>query len=304
MGYHPNPAVSELMAQVRQRRVVPQVATIAHITEAYPPGSWRTYPFTGEIILGAEERAKELGYKLEEFSLKEPGMTARRLSDILRARGIRGVLIGKRLPAVAHMSLTWEHFAAVTTSPVVRQPALHRVLPDCVHAARLAMRQLRHLGYRRIGFVTWREHDKRNDGLYTAGILRSQQELPAIERVPMLIAPKEDARPVFVPWLRKHRLDAVLGCNFYPRHWLEELGYRVPQDVGFASVLRSGDPRGCAHIDHQGRVIGAAAIDLLIAQLHRNETGLPAHPQIVLIRGGWVAGKTLAEKRKGISAKR
>src|SRR5689334_8665464 len=61
LGYHPNPAVSELMAQVRQRRVVPQVATIAHITEAYPPGVWRTYPFTGEIILGAEERAKELG---------------------------------------------------------------------------------------------------------------------------------------------------------------------------------------------------------------------------------------------------
>lgn len=292
LGYRPNPAVAQLMAQVRQRHVTPPAMTIAHITETYPPGRWRNYPFTSEVILGAEARALELGYKLEEFSLKEPGMSARRLSGILRARGIRGVLIGKRVPPVAHMSLDWDSLSAVAIGPVVRQPALHRVLPDCVHAATLAMRKLRHLGYRRIGFATWREHDKRNDGLYSAGVLRYQQELPARERVPMLIAPEEWDEPLFGRWLRKHRPDAVLGCSYFALNWLKYLGYRVPQDIGYACVLRYGDPRGCAHVDHQGPVIGAAAVDLVIAQLHRNETSLPAHPQSVLLRGVWVDGKT------------
>jgi hypothetical protein len=42
----------------------------------------------GEFYCGLELRAREFAYKLEEFWLAEPGMTARRIGDFLRARGI------------------------------------------------------------------------------------------------------------------------------------------------------------------------------------------------------------------------
>jgi len=42
--------------------------------------------------ISAARRATELGFRLENFRLHEPGMTPARLVEVLRARGIRGVL--------------------------------------------------------------------------------------------------------------------------------------------------------------------------------------------------------------------
>src|SRR5690349_594102 len=87
LGYRPNPLVATLMSQVRAARVPRQTLTIAHVTTTYPPGEWRRYFFTRECIEGATARAAEQGFTLEEFCIKEPGMTSRRMSQILRTRG-------------------------------------------------------------------------------------------------------------------------------------------------------------------------------------------------------------------------
>jgi hypothetical protein len=41
---------------------------------------------------------------------------------------------------------------------------------------------------------------------------------------------------------------------------------------------------------------GAAAVDLVIEQLHRNEFGLPSDPKLMLIASKWMDGKTVRRK--------
>lgn len=41
------------------------------------------------------------------------------------------------------------------------------------------------------------------------------------------------------------------------------------------------------------RLLGDAAIDLLIDQLQANELGIPKHDKIVAVRGRWVAGTSV-----------
>lgn len=40
-------------------------------------------------------------------------------------------------------------------------------------------------------------------------------------------------------------------------------------------------------------MIGSTTIELLVAQMHRNEYGLPRRPRLTLINGEWREGSTL-----------
>jgi LacI family transcriptional regulator len=37
-------------------------------------------------------------------------------------------------------------------------------------------------------------------------------------------------------------------------------------------------------------------VDLVVSQLQHNDTGIPAHPRVMLIDGFWREGKTLPER--------
>ena len=70
---------------------------------------------------------------------------------------------------------------------------------------------------------------------------------------------------------------------------------RVPATHGFCclNVIMSAIP--CAGLDLQPRLIGARGIELLIAQIHRNEYGVPEHPMTTTIPAIWVDGPTLRQ---------
>jgi LacI family transcriptional regulator len=51
--------------------------------------------------------------------------------------------------------------------------------------------------------------------------------------------------------------------------------------------------RPCAGLDLQPRTLGARSTELLIAQLQRNETGIPEWPSTTTIPARWVDGPTI-----------
>jgi hypothetical protein len=60
-------------------------------------------------------------------------------------------------------------------------------------------------------------------------------------------------------------------------------------------------PPTIAGIDQCDDLLGAQAVELLIAQLHHNERGPPRHPGMMLFPGRWVAARqTLAGTTKGL----
>jgi LacI family transcriptional regulator len=60
--------------------------------------------------------------------------------------------------------------------------------------------------------------------------------------------------------------------------------------------------RPCAGLDLQPHVLGARAAELLVAQLQRNERGVPEWPTTTMIPARWVDGPSLLTERRAPAA--
>jgi hypothetical protein len=49
----------------------------------------------------------------------------------------------------------------------------------------------------------------------------------------------------------------------------------------------------CAGLNLEPRRLGAAAVEMVVAMLHRQEWGVPAYPQTITLEATWVEGPTL-----------
>ena len=71
------------------------------------------------------------------------------------------------------------------------------------------------------------------------------------------------------------------------------MGVRVPDDCGLAHLNLGSDVADWAGVDPQIEWIAASAVDMLVGQIHRHETGPPPVPKELLIKGLWVPGSTV-----------
>ena len=296
MGYRVNPLVAALMKSRRSGHKMKAV-TIAYVT-CYPTRwGWRPpHVDRPDYFPGAAARATELGYKLEAFWLGEPSMTATRFCDILTNRAINGVLVG-RLPANMHaIELVWDRFSCVALGRTLRSPTLHRVTEDHYASAALAMDQLIAAGYRRIGFVFSEPDDSPAVGdRWLGGYLRKQLSLAKTDTVPpLMFVSEETANASFAQWFNLWKPDALLVTQADPvLRWLNDLGLRVPRDVGLATLVNDHLDRGWMGIHSDPNLMGALATETVVGLMHRGETGVPAVPHEVLLRGEWVSGRTI-----------
>ena len=118
--------------------------------------------------------------------------------------------------------------------------------------------------------------------------------MPAGQRVPLLLAdgPFDAA---FATWFKQYRPDVILTQSWQCGRVLKELGVRVPGDVGLANLGVTADEGHLAGMNQNAELVGAAALDLVDAQLRRNESGIPAQQKTVVVPGHWVAGPTVRD---------
>jgi len=138
--------------------------------------------------------------------------------------------------------------------------------------------------------------------MWIGGFLSEQVKWPSgIYRVPPLLSHTPD-RGEFTRWFKRHRPDVVIASQANPlRGWMAEAKIRVPEDVSLVD-LRCYDPQaGITGVHYDFSQTGSVGVELLIGLLHRQERGVPARPQEVLLQGQWAEGSTLgpAPVRKG-----
>lgn len=292
MGYRPNPLVSALMTQLRHGREVKRSSTLAYIT-AYPSedGWRRPGPFVA-FHEGARRRAEQLGYTLEDWWLTRPGITAQRFCDILYTRDIHGLIIAPLPAGGGELQLDWERFAVATIGYSVDAPDLHRASNHQFGTITEALEELKQLGYRRIGLALTAESDARVKHHWSAGMLAYQQQIPTNERIPLLLTDGPFTR-LLAAWFCEYRPEVIISQEWQVMRVLDSLGLRVPQDVAFAHLAVGDDEHHWAGMNQNSELVGAAAVDLVDAQLRRNERGIPNVPKTVLIPGYWVPGPTV-----------
>lgn len=286
-GYTINPLVAQVYSEARSGRGFRHLGTLAYITAYDTPDWWKDHPTLRGFHDGVAERAKQAGLGLDEFWAHEPGLRGARLTQILRARGIGGVVVAPVPERTAVDLLDWRYFSSALLGESVRAPRLNRAVPSQRHAVQLAIRELTQLGYRRIGLALRRRYHAMTDFNMLSTFLLLQHGLPEDQRVPVE-TPEEWTEENFLAWFRRHRPDAIIGAVRPVRDWLARGGLRTPRDVGLVLLDWDEEAEGeFAAIDQNARAVGAAAVDMVLGQMRQNERGIPAVPHTTLVDSVW-----------------
>lgn len=295
MGYVPNPMVSALMSQVARGRVVNQGTVVGILVDSHfnPQNNPDPNSYFNTIYNSLVSRLKELGCSYEKFVFSEKRRQQQRIDQIVRARGISGLLIPSVFEVGNVPDIDLNRTIIVTSGYSLTGPPVHRVVPDQFGAMQLALREVRRRGYKRPAFFSLDRLDQRVNGLELAAFLSEcVRHFPGVD--PLASA------GIFDSWsqaelnrlLKRCSPDVLISNNSDGEVMLEQSGYKVPEDIGFLRLGHYGNQEQ-SHTDLNGRVIGSWMVDLLTASLNRNEIGLPPLPKRLVVPPQFVDGKTL-----------
>ncbi|MFA6959852.1 MAG: LacI family DNA-binding transcriptional regulator [Opitutaceae bacterium] len=310
MGYKTNALVARLMHELRASKKRRYVATLAFVSAFMKDFGRQSMPSgPADILSGAESRARELGYGLDYFWLREPRITPQRLAKIFQARNVLGAAIfgadeeiDSRLP---EYESAWGHIPVLTIGTKSRTLPVNFVCNDYYSTATQGCARLVALGYKRIGLYMVRWLDDTLEHRFVAGY-RNCLEHAGMKPHPVfyleqsrldLLQSYPDAQPAFSRWLSENRLDAVLAVNSWIFDWLNSLGLRMPEDLGVALLDLPRESIGeVAGMRQRLDWTGMAAVDALVGQIMRHEAGVPAFQKGTTLESSWIDGPTVAQR--------
>lgn len=296
LHYLPDPHLMRMMKVVRGKKEKRLRAVIAIIREQVPQDGLLSSTYQYVPVEDIRRRAHGHGYEVEEFFLGKDGLTPGKLQHVLHARGIEGVIVSPQSMQLPCSKLDYSPFAAVTFGYAMSTPALHMCAGNMTLGIHLAADQLTARGYQRIGVAVTRWIVNRSQFGYSGGLFHWQQNLPAEDRVPLLLFPDNDISKgfdTFAAWMHEHRPDALVTFDTHVPEWLQRLGLRIPEDIGF--VVHDWTPRmpTFAGIYQQREHLAAAAVDLIVTQLSQHEHGMPDVPRQIMIPPKWIEGPSI-----------
>jgi LacI family transcriptional regulator len=294
LGYHPDPALARLAAHRwghRPRSSGSDSEVIAFVV----------FPHQNKEVVerhfsSAKPVAEAHGFRLEQFHIVEYPRPER-LLQVLRARGITGVMIAPLPPEATAFGVTldWSEFTVVQCNlGWHRMPTLTATF-NWSEAIRMAWKRAVDYGYHRIGPAIFAHEPWAAEDFDRFGAVKACQhghpELPAL---PPLLSNVLD-RAAFLKWHERHRPDAVISFHSEPHQWLVDAGVAVPAECGFVALNEQLDERIC-HTGGPVSQVGAAAMDLLLGAMRNHERGLPPVARLLLVSPVWGPGTSLPRR--------
>jgi DNA-binding LacI/PurR family transcriptional regulator len=288
LGYRSNPMVASLMTHIRSSRPIAYQANLGFLADNLQAVmSHRLFQAAYEGII---KRAEELGFLVDVFSLDEHGPRRGRLEKVLESRNIQGIILAPLRKAGTLEGFDCSQWSTAALGNSVLSPRFHRVTHHQFHGMQLIIDNLTRLGYRRIGLAIEESVDNKVDRNWSSCLAGHHLRIPPKQRVPVLLA--ELTSPSLSRWLEKYRPDVVVGHDGLHVH-LKRLGLRVPRDISFACLsVPSHPPSAFSGLNQNWRMVGAAAVDSVVAQIYRNERGVPESPKTIMLEGFWEPGTT------------
>lgn len=296
-GYRPNARLRELMSQLRQSSTPTQQACFGVISFYDSISPWSRSRHLRSIFASMNERATQLGYRLEPLWLRAPGMTFRRFRGILDARGIQGLLCFGSPDLAQEFPAELDHYAIVTIGLSIATP-LHRVTSHFYSDLTRTLQKLHDLGYQRPGLVLGRYEDERSSHAYTSAYYGwCDQTFGTPTLLPVLRINRLEEAP-FLEWHGRHRPDVIVFVHLYDmlddlREILRRNRLRVPEDLGVAVVSQILEGTEFSGMQQNQTLMGAWAVEALVSRIMNHDFGIPENPRIEMVESRWVAGKTL-----------
>ena len=295
MGYRPDPGIARVMAEVRGAGSGARKHSLAVLLCGSPAGL-RWLPVT-QILHGIRQRCDQLGFALDELTL-DADMSASRLLDILKARGLEGVLLvqsfGMKFPDylnLFHASLPCVQVGREND----RLSSMHTIRSNLRNNIRLLAHQALDYGHQRIAVMHYPQQDAetylRMTEVFDSILAQNRKQAEwRLLNMPPPDAPQ--ARERFLEQIAKFEPDCLLGQSRNELNWLSEAGIDVPDQLSYLCL-------GCGIYPETARVsgvnqaeerIGKASVDHLVTLLQSPD--YEATGDRILIDGFWQEGRT------------
>ena len=299
LGWSPDAALARQLALVRTsgRRHHPNLALVMNM-----PLNELSHDRTTQLQMeGAARRAKDLGYNLAVFNLAVERYTPPRLDGILRARGIEGVVYLATAEPGAIFDAQYldvgKPYACATMGIRFRSPPYHVAIADQFFSGNLAIVQLLKAGFRRPGAVLPTALDRNLRWEFFCGLQSGAMAMPAKDRVPTcFVGSNETHLPArsfgdVLAWMESEEPDVIVTTDVLN---IRKILSKGPKRVAELKVCSLDFHYGIGAdfgTDERHDEVGAAAVDLVVAQLHRGERGIPRVQQALQIEGCWCVEK-------------
>jgi len=307
-GYRRNPMFSALMSAMRRAQGVSFQGVLAAV-DLVEPDRPAHGPFHRELVAGARATAETLGFSFELHQVGGDGMSPERLSSVLRARGIRGLVILPSWRTPDFSRFDWAWFTGIYADYIAEKPVINAVCSDHYRSMLDLLNLLHARGYRRPGLVIEEGRDERVH-LRTGAALRSFNASRPGAKAPAPFVIQADkpgqasgdatpagsiscSRRAILDWARRERIDVLLSHHPEILDWLGEEGLAVPGDLGFVGLNLAKTKGRCAGLDLRPRLIGSCAVETLVGQIQRQAWGLPEYPTTTTLAGEFRDGPTL-----------
>jgi len=302
--YVPNPQISQMLSQVRRNPDKVDTLSFAYLS-SYAEKN-RDHGIYNLYLEGCRQEACKLGYAFEHFDLQRDGMSARRLQDILLARGIERVLLAPGFAEDGFPQIEVERFKCIAFGFSFPHTFVTRIAFDFFRSTLVAMQKLHDRGYRRLGFVFPDGYSERFqhrwDGAYFTFLALHEDQ----ECLPMFTL---SHRPeAFEAWIKEWKPDVVIeGTPSYLSTLLER-GYCLGQDIGYMSLTldyldrpqyQARFPRLTGKIPQISGVrenclyTAQRAVRSLAGPSFAEDSTEAMRPEVILIEGTWVEGETI-----------
>ena len=297
MGYRSDARVVAMMSHLRKPRAVRPQACFGVISFYDHPKPWEKSRHLTRIFQGMTKRADQLGYRLEPIWLREPGITYRRVRDILTTRAIEGLLCFGSPNFEQEFPQEFGEFAVVTVGLSISSPQ-HRVTSHFYNDTGNALNRAHRLGYRRPGLVLGRYEEGRSALAHSSAYLGwCEAHLGPGEALPILRLAAVEKEPV-VDWLEAHQPDVIIFVNLpetIPQLRAILRAQRRPsgRELGVAVLSHIVEGTGFSGLQQNQLLMGAWALELLAARIENHDLGIPSNPRIEMVESEWVEGKSL-----------
>jgi LacI family transcriptional regulator len=298
LGYRYNPLIGEVMRSTRRGLPNRYLGTLAYITPFDDAEEWRATTTLCRHWSAARAQAESFGFSMAEFALTSHGMTARRLGDILRTRGVTGILLAAFPKDPFELVLPWEHFATVPVGHMVPSPQFDCVVSDHTAAVLRAGHILASRGYRRIGLALESYQNLITNRGWATGFAALSSQDPELVPIPAFL-PENLCATEFISWVKAHRVDCVLTLSTFRNvpnpmcEWLAASGLSCPRDIGLVSLDVTSATASWAGVDQNSDDIGKAAVDLVLSKVRAGERGIPKVRRSLIVHSQWREGETV-----------
>lgn len=276
MGYRPHADVSRVLGEVRAKGKEFDRPVLALISDYEHPLHQRKNP--SDTWKGFKQRCEELGYQPEEFQVGPHGLSAKRLTQVLTARGIRGVVFTGLLDTEAASEMDLESFACAAIGNSIQTPCMHRATSDKFYNTQLCCEELWARGARRIGLAIPSFQEHRVEHTFLSGYLVFHRLHQHAGWKNALVKDDNWDPDAIASWIQKQKLD---GCVVAYSGVAEKQSQVQIAEVNVMEPGRMG-------VNQCHDRIAAGAVDLVDAQLRRNLFGPPPFQKDMLVKGQWV----------------